>query len=138
MYIYNMDCGREILYNVYFYIDENQNCPLDDFISGLKSSNKEKVYAWISKLEEKGPLLPRPYADFLRDGIHELRIKLSGEQIRVLYFFIFQESIILTHHFEKNTDKVPNKEIEKAIAIKTEFESRFKTIDEYYDYSKNL
>ncbi len=32
-------------------------------------------------LEEKGPPLPRPYADLLTDGIHELRVKLSGIMI---------------------------------------------------------
>lgn len=126
------------MYNVYYYVDKEQKCPLDEFINGLKDSNKEKVYAWISKLEEKGPLLPRPYADLLRDGIHELRIKLSGNQIRILYFFVFQENIIMTHQFVKNTDKVPSKEIKKAISIKSEFENRFKSIDDYENYIEKL
>jgi hypothetical protein len=42
--------------------------------------NKAKILSWLSMLEEKGPILPRPYADLLRDGIHEIRIKLSGNQ----------------------------------------------------------
>jgi hypothetical protein len=38
-----------------------------------------------------GPTLPRPYADLLKDGIHELRIRLSGDHIRMLYFFCFRK-----------------------------------------------
>jgi hypothetical protein len=61
-----------------------------------------KVIAWIDKLQEMGPLLPRPYADILRDGIHELRIKVSRNQVRTLYFFVFESRIILTHPIYKN------------------------------------
>jgi len=41
----------------------------------LKVSQRDKVIAWIDKLQEMSPLLPRPYADILREGIHELRIE---------------------------------------------------------------
>ncbi len=71
-----------------------------------------------------GPLLPRPYADVLRDGIHELRIKISNGQVRILYFFVFEDKIVLTHPFYKNTSKVPEKEIKKAIQIREEYVKR--------------
>jgi phage-related protein len=76
-------------------------------------------------LEIHGPNLPRPYADLLEDGIHELRIKLSGEQIRIIYFFCYKEFIILTHAFRKHTDKVPKNEIAKAKNCRNDFLSRF-------------
>jgi phage-related protein len=76
-------------------------------------------------LEEHGPQLPRPYADILRDGIHELRIKMSGDQSRVLYFFTYKDIIVLTHPFTKHTSKVPKEEIEKAILIRADFLRRF-------------
>lgn len=75
-------------------------------------------------LEEKGPTLPRPYADLLKEGIHELRIKLSGDQIRILYFFCYKDFIILTHAFNKTTDKVPEKEIQTALKYKEDFLKR--------------
>lgn len=34
-----------------------------------------------------GHELRRPEADFLRDGIYELRVSLQGQQYRMLYFF---------------------------------------------------
>jgi len=49
-----------------------------------------KIFSVFYYLEKQGPNLPRPYTDLLEDGIHELRIKLSGEQIRILYFFVME------------------------------------------------
>ncbi|WP_460057642.1 type II toxin-antitoxin system RelE/ParE family toxin [Spirochaeta dissipatitropha] len=62
-----------------------------------KLKNRAKIMSWISILEENGPILPRPYADLLRNEIHELRVKLSGSQVRILYFFCFEDFIVLTH-----------------------------------------
>ncbi|WP_039927931.1 type II toxin-antitoxin system RelE/ParE family toxin, partial [Leptospira yanagawae] len=69
--------------------------------------------------------ITRPYADLLIDGIHELRIKLSGSQIRILYFFCYKDYIILTNQFVKNTDKVPNSEINKAIKRRESFLQKY-------------
>ncbi|HQO21521.1 MAG TPA: type II toxin-antitoxin system RelE/ParE family toxin [Spirochaetota bacterium] len=57
--------------------------------------------------------------------MHELRIKLSGNQIQILYFFCYKEFIILTNSFVKTTDKVPSKEIIKSKKIRDEFTNRF-------------
>ncbi len=90
-------------------------------------------------LEEKGPNLPRSFADFLADGIHELRIRLSGNQIRILYFFCYKDFIILTNYFNKKTDKVPKTEIAKAIKYKYDFLKRFNTYKKILEvYNENI
>ena len=73
-----------------YYEDEKGYCQISEFLDSLPSSARAKVLAWISALEEQGSRLPRPYADLLEDGIHELRIKVKGDQERILYFFVFQ------------------------------------------------
>ena len=112
-------------WTIIYYEDSEGNCPIEKFISSRKLSNRAKILSWISLLEERGPNLPRPYADFLEDGIHELRIKLSGDQIRVLYFFCYKDFIILTHAFTKNVSKVPKSEINKAKKCRDDFLERF-------------
>lgn len=112
-------------WSILYYESEAGTCEVEDFLNEIKTSNKAKAMAWIGMLEEKGPQLPRPYADLLRDGIHELRIRLSGEHGRVLYFFTCGDILVLTHAFTKNSAKVPNEEIEKAIRIRNEFIGRF-------------
>lgn len=76
---------------------------------------------FLSLLEEHGPTLPRPYADLLYDGIHELRLTLSGNQARVLYFFCYRKFIILYYGFLKNTQRVPDKFIRKVAAYRNDF-----------------
>ncbi|MFQ5640927.1 MAG: type II toxin-antitoxin system RelE/ParE family toxin [bacterium] len=61
----------------------------------------------------------------MEEGIHELRVKLSGEQTRILYFFCFRNLIVLTHAFIKSTDKVPKAEIIKAKKYRDDFLKRF-------------
>jgi hypothetical protein len=67
---------------VLFYETEDGICEVESYLNERKLSNKAKALAWIQMLEDHGPQLPRPYADILRDGIHELRIKMSGDQGR--------------------------------------------------------
>ena len=99
---------------LYYSENEKEASEIELFIESKDERNQAKILAWLEKLEELGPNLPRPYADILTDGIHELRIKLSGNQIRILYFFCFKNFIILTNQFVKNSDKVPKNEINKA------------------------
>jgi phage-related protein len=114
---------------IVYYESDKEDCPVREFIDKRDLRNQAKIMAYIELLEENGPLLPRPYADILVDGIHELRVKLSGEQIRVLYFFIYENFIILTHCFRKNSDKVPKAEIEKAKRYRNDFIKRFSEIN---------
>jgi hypothetical protein len=106
-----------------------------DFISGQNDSKRSKIFNWIDKLEELGPNLPRPYADYLKDGIYELRIKLSGNQIRILYFFCYKEFIILARYFNKKSNRVPEKEIELTKVIKKDFLKKYDedTLRRLYD-----
>ena len=107
-----------------YYETSNQNCPIEEFIDNQNKRNQAKILSFFSLLEERGPTLPRPYADLLQEGIHELRIKLQGKQTRVLYFFCFQRFIVLTHAFLKTTDKVPTGEIKKAMRYRDDFLKR--------------
>jgi hypothetical protein len=83
-----------------------------------------KVLHFLELLEEMGPTLPRPYADLLEDGIHELRIKLSGDQMRLLYFFCFETCIIVYRALKKNTSKLPDEYIREIVQYRALFLSR--------------
>ncbi len=105
-----------------YYETEKGQCPVQDFIeSRHKKRDQAKLLAQIEALEQMGPTLPRPYADLLEDGIHELRIKLSGDQIRILYFFCFKDFIILTNAFAKTASRVPRSAIEEARRCRKDF-----------------
>ena len=112
-------------WKVIYYETTKKECYVQDFIDSVNKRNQAKILALIGALEEHGINLHRPYTDILRDGIHELRLKLSGRQVRVLYFFRYQKYIILTHAFVKTTGRIPKQEIEKAIGYREDFFKRF-------------
>ncbi len=108
-------------WRILFCDEMEQFCPVTDFINQCQPKHQVKVLRLLSLLEEQGPLLPRPYADTLRNGIHELRFTLSSENVRVLYFFCFQKYIVLYNVFFKNTDKVEERHIKTVIDFRDQF-----------------
>jgi phage-related protein len=112
-------------WHVTFYIKQDGTKPVEEYIRKLSINERAKTATLIEELEEKGPELHRPYADLLEDGIHELRIKRTGDQVRILYFFCYKNIIVLTNVFEKHTDEVPKLEIKTAKKNRDDFLARY-------------
>ena len=93
------------------------DAPLIDWLGTLKTRFPKahvKCLAAILNLSQNGYALRRPVADYLRDGIRELRTKAGGVNYRILYSFNGKNVAILTNGFTK-TDRVPPAQIELAI-----------------------
>ncbi len=101
-------------WHILFCDERLQGCPVVEFIAAAPPHHRVKILRFLGLLEEHGPTLPRPYADLLTEGIHELRIHLSGEQVRLLYFFCHRKFIILYHAFVKTTQRVPERFIRQV------------------------
>jgi phage-related protein len=93
-----------------------------NWFGGLPAHAKDKVLVRIERLRELGHELRRPEADFLRDGIHELRASSHGVHYRVLYFFHKQVAAVLAHGLVKESN-VPHRDIDLAIRRKAQFEA---------------
>ena len=81
-----------------------------------------KCAARIEVLGELGHELRRPMADYLRDGIYELRVRAGRVNYRILYFFHGQNIVVLAHGLTKEK-KVPESDIERAFSRKTSFDN---------------
>jgi len=112
-------------WHVTYYVEPDGAKPVEKYINALSINERAKILAFIDNLENKGPDLHRPYADLLEDGIHELRIKMTRTQVRILYFFCYRDIIILTNIFDKHTDKVPKMEIKLAKKNREDFLKRY-------------
>jgi phage-related protein len=112
------------MYRIAYYKTPRGDCPFEIFMEGHNDKVRSKFRKVIVVLEEEGPNLQRPYADFLRDGIRELRVGFGGNAYRALYFFCIGNLIVITHAFIKKTDGVPSGEIERALRYKSDFEFR--------------
>lgn len=83
-----------------------------------------KAYSLLEILSESGSDLREPYSKPLGDGIFELRVKISTDITRVLYFFYIGRRIIVTNGFIKKTQKTPKGEMAKAKKYRKWFEER--------------
>src|SRR5207302_9805645 len=107
-----------------FFKEKKGNAPVLEWLEELLAENQKawaNCRAKIELLAEFGHELRRPAADFLRDGIYELRAKQSHVQYRILYFFHGRNVAILAHSITKE-DAIPPLEIERALKRKREFE----------------
>ncbi len=99
---------------VVFYREDDGTVPLLDWLDNLSARAKAKCRVKLTRLEELGHELRRPEADYLRDGIYELRIGLGGVNYRMLYFFHGTTAAVLSHGLVKKR-AVPAKEIDAAV-----------------------
>ncbi len=107
------------LKGVYFFVDKDGNRPVKEFIHSLTQKEQAKVYAYIAELKKQGNNLRRPMADYLEDGIYELRPKDN----RFFYFFYLRDRAVLVHAIKKHVKKVPENNLRLCIKRKVETEA---------------
>ena len=93
-----------------------------DWLDSIPRKAQAKCLVKLGRLEALGHELRRPEADYLRDDIYELRVRLQGVNYRMLYCFQGRTAAIISHGIVKQK-KVPAKEIDLAIARKKLFEA---------------
>ena len=103
-----------------FFRRERGDEPVREFLKSLPKAARIEAGAALTDLEEYGPELRRPGADYLRDGIYELRFTSAKVNYRILYFFDGPE-VVLTNAFVKKVQKVPKAEIERAMRRRKEW-----------------
>lgn len=111
---------------VIFFCEAKGHAPVLEWLRELRATNPK---AWahcrarIGQLEQVGHELRRAAADFLRDGIYELRAKQGHVQYRILYFFHGRNVVILAHSLTKEA-AIPPVEMERALKRKRLFEGQ--------------
>ena len=75
----------------------------------------------VRRLTEAGHELRRPEADYLRDGVYELRARHRHINYRILYFFYGQNVAILAHALTKE-GAIAEGDIERTKRRKEAFE----------------
>ena len=112
-------------FNLIAYEKENGEIPVEEFLDSVNPKMRAKIFGLLSILQEKGNMLREPYSKHLEDGIFELRCKLGNDITRILYFFYYEEKIILTNGFVKKSQKTPKKEIQIAKDRRKDFIERW-------------
>ena len=105
------------MHEIYFYTDKKGNKPVLDYINELaqkKDKNSRiilnKINDYIQHLSEYGVCAGEPYVKHLGGDIWELRPLRD----RILFVAWVNNSYVLLHHFMKQTQKTPLREIKQA------------------------
>ena len=106
---------------VVFYKEDDGSVPILEWLDSLPERAVDKCTVRIERLRELGHELRRPEADLIRNGIHELRVRLQHVNYRILYFFHGNVAAIISDGLMKE-EKVPRTEIDLAIQRKKRFE----------------
>ena len=106
---------------VVIYREADGSVPFLDWFKNLSEKAQDKCRVRIERLAALGHELRRPEADYLRDGIYELRVRLRTTNYRMLYFFHGRATAVLSHGVVKE-DRVPPNEIARAVARKRQFD----------------
>jgi len=112
---------REII----FYRTKAGACPVEGFLDSLAAKPAQKV-AWVLQLIEELDTVPSQYFKKMinTNDLWEVRIQTGGNIFRILGFLSKNNLVVLTHGFQKKTQKTPHKEIKLAEDRKKEYLNR--------------
>ena len=102
------------------FTDDDGSTPLLEWLDQQPTKVQDKSIVRIDRLGEQGHELRRPEADYLRDGIYELRIRYLRVNYRILYFF--HESQAVLSHGTIKEGKIPEQDIELALTRYLKFQ----------------
>jgi phage-related protein len=115
-------------WEIEFYQKENGEIPLEDFLLSLSPKLRAKAYSDILLLQKLGINIREPFSSPIKGdkykGLFELRVKFSSDITRIFYFMYDKNVFVLLHGFVKKTNKTPEREIEKALSYKIDYERR--------------
>lgn len=103
------------------YRQSDGSVPVLDWLVALPGKARDKCLVRMERLGELGHELRRPEADYLRNGIYELRASISGRHHRILCFFHGSAAVVISHGLVKERE-VPLREIDLAVRRKAQFE----------------
>ena len=109
---------REII----FYKKTNDKSPIEDFLDTLSSKQAQKVL-WVLKIIEDLDRIPEQYFKKMvnTNDIWEVRVKVASDIFRLLGFFDGAKLIVISHAFQKKTQKTPKQAIVLAEKRKQDY-----------------
>jgi len=113
---------RSMARQLIYYRTEKGVCYIEDFIDkqGIKVQRK---ILWTLRFLKETELLKEPYFRKMKNStdIWECRVRFGSNIYRLFFFFDENSIVILTHGFQKKTQKTPQDEIKRAEKIQNDY-----------------
>lgn len=100
--------------DIEIYQEADGSVPLLEWLDTVPEKVQDKCVEKIERLEEFGYDLRRPHCDILESGVYELRAKRQHVNYRILYGFVGENIVLVSHGCSKKKE-VPKTEIKRAI-----------------------
>jgi len=117
-------------WEVEYYRKENGDIPVLEFLLSLNPKMRAKAFSEIELLKQHVTNLREPYVKPVKGekykGMFGLRVKFSTDISRIFYFTFQDNTFVLLHGFIKKSDKIPERELDRAKRYKVDFEERCK------------
>lgn len=109
--------------SIKFFRSETGVSPVEDFLNKLSDKTAKKVLAVFKIIENKELISSRFFKKLTGTDLWECRIMWESNIYRFLAF-LDKNNIILTHGFQKKTQKTPSAEIKRAVKYMNEYRRR--------------
>ena len=96
----------------------------EEFFIRQREKVRDKIIWTLALIEELGRI-PETYLKHIEntEGLFEIRVQQGSDISRIFCFFDHGNLVVLKNGFHKKTQKTPKQEIERALKIKSEYES---------------
>jgi len=110
-----------------FYRESDGTAPVDTFLNDLTPSNtilRRQVLAGIDLLRDGRNHWP-PDTEKIAgsDGLFVLRVR-GANDVRIFYTYAPGRRVILLHAFKKKSERIPKRDLDKALEYKRRFDER--------------
>lgn len=99
---------------IILYETESGGTPVHDFLEGLDDAAASQCVAYMLKLMDPGPPLPKHHAEKLEGDIWELKPEWGGTEYRLLYSRLPGDRFIILHAVKKKRRRLAAKETDTA------------------------
>lgn len=101
--------------NIIFYETASGQKPIEDFLDRLSAKQAQKV-TWVLQLIEELERVPSNYFKKMvnTDDLWEVRVSEGSSIFRLIGFFDGSNLVVLSHAFQKKTQKTPKRAIKIA------------------------
>ena len=112
---------------VIFYQTSTGRSPVREFLDALSSKQAQRT-AWVINLVEDLDMVPGQYFRKMpnTENLWEIRVKAGVNIFRFLGFFDGSKLVVLSHAFQKKTQKTPEQAIRLAEERKRDYFRRKK------------
>ena len=85
-----------------------------DFLISFEDDTVARITGTLELLDKMGSFLRPPKSKMISKNLYELRV-LGKPSLRIFYTF-YEDTIFILHAYVKKTQKIPQKELNKALS----------------------